>query len=100
MAIYRTENMVPLSQISPELRLRNQVVLNGTDDSFNVDNGIFVLIFLEAAAAVTLSDGDGNTICQLTNFSSDHVGLRCDKGIAITGTVRSAIGFFIQDCLS
>jgi len=100
MATYRTENLFPLSSIDPALKLRNQMVFNGTDDSHDVSNGVFILTFLEAAAAVDIADGDGNTICSLTNFYNDFVGLRCDKGIQITGTVRSAIGFFIQDCLS
>lgn len=99
MAIYKTENTIPLSTIDPALRLRNQVVFNGTDDSYDVTDGIFILTFLEAAAAVDIADGDGNTICQLTNFYNDFCGLRCDKGIQITGAVRSAIGFFIRDCL-
>jgi hypothetical protein len=100
MAIYRTQYLRPISKISPEQRLSNQVVLSGTDQDFLVNNGYFFLELLElASGTVDIADGDGNAICTSGGFSNDHSPLRCDKGIQLTGTVRQAKGFYLEDIL-
>jgi hypothetical protein len=80
MAVYRTKNLRPISKITPELKLDNQVVLTGTDQDYLVSNGIF---FLESSGG----------------FTNDHDPLRCDYGIQLTGTVRMAKGYYLTDIL-
>jgi hypothetical protein len=100
MARYKSENIRPISRITPEQRLSNQVVLSGTDDTYPVTNGAFYLEYLEAGTTVNVLDGDGNTICTgIAAFSNDHVPLRCDGGIEIVGAVTIAKGFFLGDVL-
>ena len=100
MATYSTQYRNPLSKITAEERLSNQVVLSGTDDTYPISNGIFFLVLLETTGTVDIKDGDGNTICTgISGFSNDHDPLRCDKGIEIVGTAPIAKGFYVKDAL-
>lgn len=100
MALYRASSRRPLSEMSPEFRLSNQVVMTGTDQELLVPKGAFFLEYLsvESGNSVTLSDGAGNEIvANLTDFNNDRVPLRCDGGIIAVGTVLIIKGFVLED---
>lgn len=101
MAIYRAQsyNGKPLSMISIEQRLSNQIVISGTDETMSLPNGVFFLEYLEAdtGTTVTIEDGSGNTICSgMSSFNNEICPLRCDYGFTITGDVTIAKGFVLD----
>jgi len=95
MAKYTPSRKLPDGIITAERMLQNQVTFYGTDQSISVQKGTFLLTTLVAdgSGSVTIKDGDGNTMLTgVTSFTQDHVPLRCDSGIQITGDVAFAVG--------
>jgi hypothetical protein len=100
MAVYKSSNNRPLSGITPAQRASGQIILSGSNPSIVCPNGIFYLELLQVSAGVTIADGDGVTmVAGITSFEQDQSPLRCDNGIAITGTVVTAKGFVVEGCL-
>lgn len=101
MAIYRATNGRSFSQIPEEIRLSNQVVISGTDESLILKKGAFFLETLQVSSNgnVTIKDGAGNTIATgVEDFSQDHSPLRCDHGIEFVGSVQFAKGYVVENC--
>lgn len=101
MTIYRPENSRALEEISMESRLSNQIVFYGNSgNTISVPNGIVFIEFLQVEGAGTISITDGNSVTVasgITDFSNDHSPLRCDRGITITGSLKIAKGFVVED---
>lgn len=94
MAAYKSSITSPFNNITSADKLSNQVVLSGTDETYLVKDGTFLLDYLDAdGGTVTIKDGDGNTIISgLSTFQDFDAPIRCDKGIQITGDVVIAKG--------
>ena len=78
-------------------RINNQIVLSGADPSYNEENQILFLEYLDGTS-YTLKDGSdraiGGTMTGITNLSQSP--LRIDGGkVSIMGTMNLVKGFFI-----
>ena len=101
--VYRpgSKHTFPQASYHPSNRGTGQIILTGTDPVLALVNGIFWLEQVQAAAAVIIKDGTGETISPaLTNLESDMSPVRCDHGIQVTGTVTLIKGFIQEGCLS
>lgn len=101
--VYRpgAQHNFPQASYHPSNRATNQIVCAGEDVVIPVQNGILWLEQLHSSAGVTIKDGDGNSIfpSSILTLESDISPVRCDHGIAITGTVKFVKGFLQEDCL-
>ena len=94
MSVYRRKTTTPLSEITTEQRVSNQIVFTGTtSDAFLVPKGVVLLELLqvETGNTVAIEDGEGNVLATgVTDFEQEHSPLLCDKGIKIIGAVTIA----------
>jgi hypothetical protein len=96
--MYNSTNFRTLARPSGQEVINNQIILTGTEELV-LDDGVFMLEYLDAAAEVTVSDGKGETIAVMQSFSQDHSPLRCNNGIKFSGAIKMAKGYKIEGVL-
>lgn len=81
--------------------LNNQISITGENQEYYLDFGTILLFHLEAVpgTTVTISDGRGKEYASgVSGFTFDHIPLRLDYGVKITGNVSLARGYVINNC--
>lgn len=106
MAIYFAQNVKghkALSHIDDKDKYNNQVIFNGTDEEYEVPNGIFFLEFVSTPTGntVTITDWSNNTVADgISDFNQEHSPLRIEGGIKVSGQVTLLKGFFLREVYS
>lgn len=94
---YNSEIKVVLNEMS---RNNDQVVLSGSNPTYDVEKGVFYIENIQVAAGSTIDIKDGknvNIVTGITSIDFFKSPLRCDYGIKVVGAVLLLKGFFLRN---